>query len=84
MPVGDASRTEDQNSLLVLLCDAIACGNFGHGRLRKGFIDGGHWELVSFVRVKVCTLAVYPGHNVVAQCQEEGEFSWVSKLLRSR
>ena len=45
VPVGDASRAEDQNSLLVLLCDTIASGNFGRGRLRKGFIDGGHREI---------------------------------------
>ena len=64
MPVGDASRAEDQNSLLVLLCDAIACGSFWRGRLRKGFIDSGHWELLFFVSVEVCALAMYSGHNI--------------------
>lgn len=32
MSVGDASRAEDQDSLLVLLGDAVAGGGFGCGR----------------------------------------------------
>ena len=32
MSVGDASRAEDQDSLLVLLGDAVASGGFGRGR----------------------------------------------------
>lgn len=33
--VGDASRAEDQDSLLVLLGDTIAGGGFGRGRHRE-------------------------------------------------
>ena len=64
VPVGNASRAKDQNSLLVLLYDTIACGSFGGGCLRKGLIDGGHWELLFFVSVQVCTFDMYSGHNI--------------------
>ena len=64
VPVGDASRAEDQNSLLVLLCDTIACGSLGRGRLGKRSIDSCHWELLFFVSVKVCTFAICLGYNI--------------------
>ena len=47
MSVGDASRAEDQDSLLILLGDTT---NTNSGRLRrrrlgKRFVDGGHGEV---------------------------------------
>ena len=43
--VGDASRAEDENSLLVLLGDTIESGRLCRRGLRKRFVDGGHCEV---------------------------------------
>ena len=45
MSVGDASRAEDQDSLLVLLSDTVDSGRFRRRGLGKGFVDGGHDEV---------------------------------------
>ena len=45
MSVGDASRAEDQDSLLVLLSDTGNSGRFRRRGLGKRFIDGGHYEV---------------------------------------
>ena len=42
MSVGDASRAEDQDSLLVLLGDTIDGGRLFRRRLGKRLVDGGH------------------------------------------
>ena len=45
MSVGDASRAEDQDSLLVLLGDTIDSGRLRRRGLGKRFVDGGHCEV---------------------------------------
>ena len=44
MSVSDASRAEDQDSLLVLLGDTIDSGRLRRRRLGKRFVNGGHCD----------------------------------------
>ena len=45
MSVGDASRAEDQDPLLILLRYTIDSGRLRRRRLGKRFVDGGHSEV---------------------------------------
>lgn len=47
--VGDASRAENEDSLLVLFGDAVAGGGFRRRRFREGFVDGGHYCKIAFM-----------------------------------
>ena len=69
MSVGDTSRAEDQDSLLVLLSDAVGGGSFGRGRLRKRLVDCCHCE-INF-RYKLWNMRAFIAGFYYGVCEHE-------------